>query len=112
MAPEYTEVVRILLARFLAVIGMLSAMQWAVLPVAAATCSMSGHAANSAIDCPACCETAMLTGGGLACGGCQLGVEAAGAAMRLPLGVMIAWRVSAAPASTGIDLSPADPPPR
>jgi hypothetical protein len=106
------ETVRIFVARSVATVCLLATLLWVLLPAVAMTCALPGQAASAASDCPSCCETGMPAGGGVVCGGCQVGVAADSEMPRRPVVARIAWLAPAAPGSVGLDLAPADPPPR
>lgn len=103
---------RIFVARSVAVVCLLATLLWTVLPAVAVTCVLPGQAASGASDCPGCCEAGMPAGGGVVCIGCQVGVEADGETPRRAVVTRIAWLAPAAPGFVGLDLAPADPPPR
>jgi len=96
-------------ARFLSCLALLAAMLWVALPAvvvaAAAPVQTEGEA------CP-CCDGKAALGAILACPGCQAGIAAESGLAALPTITTVAWLTFPSTTGTGIEPSPAEPPPR
>ncbi len=94
--------------RLLRCVALLAALAWVAFPVAVvAAASMSEMQGE---PCP-CCDGKAATGAVIACSGCQAGMPSI-AASTPPAIVAIAWIALPGIRFTGIDPTPAEPPPR
>jgi len=95
--------------RFLSCLALLAAMLWVALPAvvvaAAAPAEIEGEA------CP-CCEGKAALGAILACPGCQAGIAAEGELAAPQTFTNAAWLIGPSTTGTGIEPTPAEPPPR
>jgi hypothetical protein len=95
--------------RFLSRLALLAAMLWVTLPAvivaAAAPTQIEGDA------CP-CCEGKAALGAILACAACQAGIAGEGTLAAPQTFISAAWLIGPATTGTGVEPSPAEPPPR
>lgn len=95
--------------RILSCLALLAAMLWVALPAvvvaAAAPAQIEGEA------CP-CCDGKAALGAILACPGCQAGIAAESGLSAPPTFTNAAWLIFPSTTGTGIEPSPAEPPPR
>ena len=95
--------------RIVSALAVVAALVWMAVPGVVMASANLAHVEGEA--CP-CCDGQAALGAIVACPGCQAGTQA-GNTLSIPFRtVTAAWLSDAADAVTGIDLRPAEPPPR
>jgi hypothetical protein len=95
--------------RILSCLALLAAMLWVALPAVVVAAAPPAQVEGEA--CPCCAGKAAL-GGILACPGCQAGIAAESGLAAPPTFTNSAWLACPSTTGTGIEPSPAEPPPR
>ena len=90
--------------------GLLLAVLWMASPAAAAW--PRSHGSTGEDSSCACCHSEAAIVGGLGCGGCQAAPMHVAGLTSTRIGAVVSWLLCPAAAVVGIDLAPADPPPR
>jgi len=96
--------------RFLGLVAVLAALQWASLPTLAASGLLSSADAAGQ-SCP-CCDDVALTTGNVVCVACYVGLEGNGAPHYAVNWRSLSWLVPLNAGLAGVEPQPAEPPPR
>ena len=96
-------------ARLASLLALLAAMLWVALPAVAAAAMTSPQVEGQA--CP-CCEGQATASGAVACPGCQASPTVGNEHTAPTTNFRVAWLMGPDTAIPGIELLPAEPPPR
>ena len=98
-----------MLTRVLSCLALLAAVSWVALPAIVVAAAPAAQIEGEA--CP-CCEGKAALGAILACPGCQAGIAAEAGLAAPQTFTSVAWLIYPATTGTGVEPSPAEPPPR
>ena len=95
--------------RLFGYLGLLLAVVWMAAPAVASVWPRNAGSENAPCEC---CDSRLGIVAGMGCIGCQVAPAEQGTSLKPPIATVMRWPSGKSAAVVGIDLAPADPPPR